>query len=181
MSTDLQGGLQGQRLRIGIVVARFNGFVTSRLLEGARSALAQHGVPDDSVTVASVPGSFEIPLVAKKMAESARYDAVVCLGAVIRGETDHYEYIAGEAAKGISQAGLDAGVPVIFGVLTTDTVEQAIDRAGGENGRFGNGTLQVAAANPDAKLTGGGHRNVGYEAGVSAIEMANLVSSLDSA
>ena len=136
MSTDLQGGLQGQGLKIGIVVARFNGFVTSRLLEGARSALIQHGVLDDSMTVASVPGSFEIPLVAKKMAESARYDAVVCLGAVIRGETDHYEYIAGEAAKGISQAGLDAGVPVIFGVLTTDTVEQAIDRAGGRSFRL---------------------------------------------
>ena len=153
MSTDLQGCLQGLELRIGIVVARFNGFVTSRLLEGARIALVEHGVSDDDVTVVSVPGSFEIPLVAKKMAELGRYDAVVCLGAVIRGETDHYEYIAGEVAKGISQVALDVGIPVIFGVLTTNTVEQAIDRAGGENGRFCDAALRVKVADPAVTAT----------------------------
>ena len=155
MSTELQGGLQGQGLRIGVVAARFNDFITSKLLEGARAALARHGVRDEDVTVARVPGSFEIPLVARKMAESGRHDAVVCLGAVIRGETDHYEYVAGEAAKGIANASVTTGVPVIFGVLTTDTVEQAINRAGGKQG------------------------NSGYNAGVAAIEMANLLRDLD--
>ncbi|HBD85027.1 MAG TPA: 6,7-dimethyl-8-ribityllumazine synthase, partial [Dehalococcoidia bacterium] len=116
-----------------------------------------HGVRDDDVTVASVPGSFEIPLVAKKMAESERYDAVICLGAVIRGETGHYEHVAGEAAKGIANVSVSTGVPVIFGVLTTDTLEQAINRAGGKSG------------------------NNGYHAGVGAVEMANLIRALDTA
>ena len=150
MSEELQGSLQGQGLSVGVVVARFNEFVTAKLLEGARSALANHGVGDEDVTIARVPGSFEIPLVAQKMAESGRYDAVICLGAVIRGETDHYEHVAGEAARGIADAARSTGVPVIFGVLTTDTVEQAVDRAGGKHG------------------------NSGYSAGVAAIEMANL-------
>ena len=155
MSVELQGGMNGEGLRIGIVVATFNEFITSKLLDGARAALARHGVRDDDVSVASVPGSFELPLVAKKLAESGQHDAVICLGAVIRGETDHYEHVAGEAAKGIANAGLNSGVPVIFGVLTTDTLEQAINRAGGKQG------------------------NNGYGAGLAAIEMSNLMRVLD--
>ena len=155
MSVEMQGGTNGEGLRIAIVVANFNDFITSRLLDGARAALARNGVRDDDVTVVSVPGSFELPLVAKKLAESKRHDAVISLGAVIRGETDHYEHVAGEAAKGISSAGLASGVPVIFGVLTTDTLEQAINRAGGKQG------------------------NNGYGAGLAAIEMANLMRVLD--
>ena len=155
MSVELQGGMNGEGLRIGIVVATFNEFITSKLLDGAQAALARHGVRDDDVSVASVPGSFELPLVAKKLAESGQHDAVICLGAVIRGETDHYEHVAGEAAKGIANVGLNSGVPVIFGVLTTDTLEQAINRAGGKQG------------------------NNGYGAGLAAIEMANLMRALD--
>jgi len=155
MSVEMQGGTNGEGLRIAIVVANFNDFITSRLLDGARAALARNGVRDDDVTVVSVPGSFELPLVAKKLAESKRHDAVISLGAVIRGETDHYEHVAGEAAKGITNAGLASGVPVIFGVLTTDTLEQAINRAGGKQG------------------------NNGYGAGLAAIEMANLMRVLD--
>ena len=155
MSVELQGGMNGEGLRIGIVVATFNEFITSKLLDGAQAALARHGVRDDDVSVASVPGSFELPVVAKKLAESGQHDAVICLGAVIRGETDHYEHVAGEAAKGIANVGLSSGVPVIFGVLTTDTLEQAINRAGGKQG------------------------NNGYGAGLAAIEMANLMRALD--
>ena len=155
MSVELQGGMSGEGLRVGIVVATFNEFITSKLLDGAQAALARHGVRDDDVSVASVPGSFELPLVAKKLAESGQHDAVICLGAVIRGETDHYEHVAGEAAKGIANVGLSSGVPVIFGVLTTDTLEQAINRAGGKQG------------------------NNGYGAGLAAIEMANLMRALD--
>ncbi len=155
MSVEFQGGMNGEGLRIGIVVATFNEFITSKLLDGAQAALARHGVRDDDVSVASVPGSFELPLVAKKLAESGQHDAVICLGAVIRGETDHYEHVAGEAAKGIANVGLNSGVPVIFGVLTTDTLEQAINRAGGKQG------------------------NNGYGAGLAAIEMANLMRALD--
>jgi 6,7-dimethyl-8-ribityllumazine synthase len=155
MSVQMQGGTNGEGLRIAIVVANFNDFITARLLDGAKAALARHGVRDDDVTVVSVPGSFELPLVAKKLAESKRHDAVISLGAVIRGETDHYEHVAGEAAKGIANAGLASGVPVIFGVLTTDTLEQAINRAGGKQG------------------------NNGYGAGLAAIEMANLMRVLD--
>ena len=155
MSVEFQGGMNGEGLRIGIVVATFNEFITSKLLDGAQAALARHGVRDDDVSVASVPGSFELPLVAKKLAGSGQHDAVICLGAVIRGETDHYEHVAGEAAKGIANVGLSSGVPVIFGVLTTDTLEQAINRAGGKQG------------------------NNGYGAGLAAIEMANLMRALD--
>ncbi|MCY3544806.1 MAG: 6,7-dimethyl-8-ribityllumazine synthase [Chloroflexi bacterium] len=155
MSVELQGGMNGEGLRVAIVVATFNDFITSRLLDGARVALSRHGVRDDDVSVAYVPGSFELPLTAKKLAESGQYDSVICLGAVIRGETDHYEHVAGEAAKGIANAGFNSGIPVIFGVLTTDTLEQAINRAGGKQG------------------------NNGYGAGLAAIEMANLLRALD--
>ena len=155
MTQEVRGDLRGQGLRVGVVVARFNDFITSRLLDGAKAALSGHGVRDEDITIASVPGSFEIPLTAKKLAGSGRFDAVICLGAVIRGETDHYEHVAGEAAKGISAVALATGVPTIFAVLTTDTVEQAINRAGGKQG------------------------NSGYSAGVAAIEMANLMRALD--
>ncbi len=155
MTREIHGSLNGDGLRVGIVVAAFNDFITSRLLDGAKAALSSHGVRDDDVAVVTVPGSFEIPLVAKKLSESGRYDAVICLGAVIRGETDHYHHVAGEAAKGIANASLSSGVPVIFGVLTTDTVEQAINRAGGKQG------------------------NNGYSAGVAAVQMANLARELD--
>ncbi len=155
MSVELQGGMQGEGLRIGIAVATFNEFITSKLLDGARAALRRHGVRDDDISVVMTPGSFELPLVAKKLADSGQHDAVICLGAVIRGETDHYEHVAGEAAKGIANAAMNSGVPVIFGVLTTDTLEQAINRAGGKQG------------------------NNGYNAGLAAIEMANLMRALD--
>ncbi len=154
MTREVHGSLNGEGLRVGIVAAQFNEFITSRLLEGAKAALSSHGVSDDDVTVAAVPGSFEIPLVAKTMGSSGNFDAVICLGAVIKGETDHYNFVAGEAAKGVANASASTGVPVIFGVLTTDTVEQAINRAGGKQG------------------------NNGYSAGVSAIQMANLIREL---
>ena len=157
MSVELQGGSDGAGLRVAVVVANFNDFITSRLLEGARASLARSGVREDDVTIARVPGAFELPLVAKRLAESGQQDAVICLGAVIRGETDHYEHVAGEAAKGIANAALSSGVPVIFGVLTTDTLEQAINRAGGKSG------------------------NNGYSAGLAAVEMANLTRALDTA
>ena len=157
MTRELRGSLNGDGLRLGVVVAEFNEFITSRLLEGAKTALVSHGVNEDNVTIAWVPGSFEIPLVAREMAQSGQYDAVICLGAVIRGETDHYNYVAGEAAKGVASASVSTGIPVIFGVLTTDTVEQAINRAGGKQG------------------------NTGYNAGVSAVRMVNLMRSLDTA
>ncbi len=155
MSRKVSGSLNGEGLRVGIVVAEFNDFITSRLQEGAVAGLGAHGVRDDDVTIASVPGSFELPLVARKMADSGQYDAVICLGAVIRGETDHYNHVSGEAAKGIANASVSSGVPVIFGVLTTDTVEQAINRAGGKQG------------------------NNGYGAAVAAVRMANLVRAID--
>ena len=155
MTREIQGSLNGDGLRVGIVVATFNGFITSRLLEGAKASLEDYGVRDDDVAVVSVPGSFEIPLVARKMASSGQYDAVICLGAVIRGETDHYNYVAGEAAKGVANASASSGRPVIFGVLTTDTIEQAINRAGGKQG------------------------NNGYSAGIAAIQMANLMRDLN--
>ena len=154
MGNTFQGELSGAGLRIGIAVSRFNEVVTSRLLAGARSALERHGVHEDDVDVAWVPGAFELPLVARKLAASGRYQAVICLGAVVRGETPHFEYVAGAAARGIADAARDTGVPVIFGVLTPNTLEQALERAGGKAG------------------------NKGYDAAVSAIEMANLLRSL---
>ncbi|ACJ33394.1 MULTISPECIES: 6,7-dimethyl-8-ribityllumazine synthase [Anoxybacillus] len=146
-----EGNLVGTGLKIGIVVARFNEFITSKLLSGALDGLKRHGVEEQHIDVAWVPGAFEIPLVAKKMAESKKYDAVITLGAVIRGATSHYDYVCNEVAKGTSHAALSSGVPVIFGVLTTDTIEQAIERAGTKAG------------------------NKGWEAALSAIEMANVM------
>jgi 6,7-dimethyl-8-ribityllumazine synthase len=143
--------------RFAVVVARFNAMVTESLLSGCRDTLARHGVGDDRVDVAWVPGSFEIPVVAKNLASSGHYAAVICLGCVIRGETGHYDHVAGQAASGVLQAGLATGIPVIFGVLTTDTVEQALNRAG---------------------LKGG---NKGSDAALSAIEMVNLVRQLAAA
>ena len=157
MPQNLQGSLNGESLRIAIVVAEFNDFITSRLLEGALGGLSAHGVREDDITVARVPGSFELPLIAAKLAASGQHDAVICLGAVIRGETDHYHHVAGEAAKGIAAASANTGVPVIFGVLTTDTVEQAINRAGGKQG------------------------NNGYGAAIAAVQMANLTRAIDTA
>lgn len=150
MSRVLEGTLDGAGLRVCVVVSRWNEFVTRRLLEGAETVLRERGVADGDVTVAWVPGAFELPTAAKWAAASGRYDAVVCLGAVIRGETAHFEYVAGGAAEGIRQAAQETGVPVIFGVLTVDTVEQALSRAGGKDG----------------------HK--GEEAALAAIEMANL-------
>jgi 6,7-dimethyl-8-ribityllumazine synthase len=152
--TLIEGTLQGAGLRIAIAVARFNSFVTERLLEGALGGLRRHGVAEDAVTVVPVPGSWELPLTATVLVESKRYDAVICLGAVIRGDTPHFDYVAAEAAKGIASAGLRAAVPVVFGVLTTGTLEQAVDRAGGKAG------------------------NKGYDAAVTAIEMATLLQRI---
>ena len=150
-----EGNLVGNGLKIGIIVARFNEFITSKLLSGALDTLKRHGIDEGNIEVAWVPGAFEIPLVAKKMAESNQYDAVITLGTVIRGATSHYDYVCNEAAKGVSAASLSSGKPVIFGVLTTDTIEQAIERAGTKAG------------------------NKGAEAAVSAIEMANLVKAFE--
>lgn len=147
----LEGNLVTQGLKVGIVVGRFNEFIGSKLLEGAKDALVRHGASEDDITVAWVPGAFEIPLVAKKLASSNNYDAVICLGAVIRGATPHFDVVASEVSKGVANVSLETGVPVIFGVLTTDTIEQAIERAGTKAG------------------------NKGFEAGVTAIEMINLL------
>ncbi|RKY63138.1 MAG: 6,7-dimethyl-8-ribityllumazine synthase [Candidatus Latescibacterota bacterium] len=155
MPKVVQGHLKAEGRRFGIVVSRFNEFITTRLLEGALDCLSRHGAKDEDITVLWVPGSFEIPVTAKKLAESGRYDALICLGAVIRGDTPHFEYIASEVAKGTAQVALSTGCPVSFGVLTTDTVEQAIERAGTKAG------------------------NKGWHAALSAIEMADLFSRLE--
>ena len=144
------GKLVGEGLKFGVVVSRFNEFITSKLLDGAQDTLARHGVKEADVDVAWTPGSFEIPLIAKKMAESGRYDAVICLGAVIRGGTPHFDYIASEVSKGIANVSLDTGLPVILGVITADNLEQAIERAGTKSGNYGS------------------------QAALHAIEMANL-------
>ncbi|HPS52502.1 MAG TPA: 6,7-dimethyl-8-ribityllumazine synthase [Phycisphaerae bacterium] len=150
-----QGKLTAQAgVKFAIVVGRFNEFITNKLLGGALDALSRHGVKEEQIEVVWAPGSFEIPVIAKHLAEGGRYDAVVCLGAVIRGGTDHYEYVAAEVAKGIGQVGLSTGKPCIFGVLTCDTVEQAIDRAGAKSG------------------------NKGAEAALAALEMVNLLGEL---
>jgi len=154
MSNQYQGNLIGEGLRIALVVSRFNDFITGKLLEGAKDALSRHGVKQDDIDIAWVPGSFEIPLVAKKMAQTGKYDAVICLGAVIRGGTPHFDYIAAEVSKGIATVGLEAGLPVTFGIITSDTLEQAIERAGSKMG------------------------NAGFNAAVNAIEMANLLKTL---
>jgi 6,7-dimethyl-8-ribityllumazine synthase len=150
-----EGFLSGEGLRFAVVVSRFNEFISSKLLSGAWDCLTRHGAVSENVDVAWVPGAFEIPLIAQRLAVTKRYDAVICLGAVIRGSTPHFDYVSGEVAKGVAKVQLDSGVPVIFGVLTTDTIEQAVERAGTKAG------------------------NKGWDAAVSALEMANLMRSLD--
>ncbi len=151
---DHIGKANGADIRVGLVASRFNGWVTERLVSGARACLSQHGVAPGSVTVSWVPGAFELPLVAWRLAVSGRYHAVICLGAVVRGDTDHYEHVASQAAAGIQRVQLDTGVPVLFGVLTTDTIEQALERAGD------------------------GNENKGFEAALAALEMADLLQQL---
>lgn len=150
MPRELKVEMSGQGLRVAVVVARFNEFVTKRLLEGALESLTRHGVRDDDITLAWVPGSFELPVVAKSFGATGQYDAVICLGAVIRGETDHYEMVANQAAAGISAAGRETGIPTVFGVLTTENMEQAINRAGGKAGNLGSNA--AAAAIETARL-----------------------------
>ncbi len=155
MPRVVEGHLSAAGLKFTIVVSRFNDFITARLLDGAMDALLRHGASDDQITVYRVPGSFEIPLLARKLVDSGQTgDAIICLGALIRGATPHFDYLAAEATKGIASAALEGGVPVLFGVLTTDTIEQAIERAGTKAG------------------------NKGWEAAVSAIEMVNLYRQL---
>ncbi len=150
MPKELQPEMDGKGLRVALVVARFNEFVTRRLLEGAVETLGRHGVSDDDIVLSWVPGSFELPVVAKTLGQTGQYDAVICLGAVIRGETDHYNMVAGQAAAGISAVGRETGVPTIFGVLTTENMEQAINRAGGKSGNLGSNA--AAAAIETARL-----------------------------
>ena len=150
----LEGNLIAQGLKIGIVAGRFNEFIGSKLLSGAIDTLKRHGMDEDAISVAWVPGAFEIPLIAKKMAKSGKYDAVICLGAAIRGATAHFEYVSAEVSKGIASVGLDSEIPVIFGVLTVDSIEQAIERAGTKAG------------------------NKGSEAAAAAIEMVNLIKEI---
>ncbi len=152
--TTFSGQRRGDGLRVAVVCSRFNDLITDRLLAGARDGLVRHGVDEASITVAWVPGAFEIPLAAARLAASGECDAVVCLGAVVRGATPHFDHVAGQCAAGIQRAQLDTGVPVVFGVLTTDTLEQALDRAGGKSG------------------------NKGFEAAAAAIEMADLLRQL---
>jgi 6,7-dimethyl-8-ribityllumazine synthase len=152
--TTFEGKLNGKGMKFALVVGRFNELISSRLYEGALDCLRRHDVDDGDVDVAWVPGAFEMPLVAKRLAAAGGYDAVVCLGAVIRGGTPHFDYVAGEAAKGIAKVSLDTGVPVVFGVLTTDTIEQAVERAGTKGG------------------------NKGWAAASTALEMANLQRAL---
>lgn len=137
MPKFIEGKLNAEGLKVGIIVGRFNSFIGERLLEGALDALVRHGADDNQITVARVPGAFEIPLAAQKMAQSGKYDALICLGAVIRGSTPHFDYVASEVSKGIAHVSLATGVPVAFGVLTTDTIEQAIERAGTKAGNKG--------------------------------------------
>ncbi|WP_026319449.1 MULTISPECIES: 6,7-dimethyl-8-ribityllumazine synthase [Sporomusaceae] len=154
MMKTIEGQLSAQGLRVGIVVARFNEFINSKLLAGALDALKRHGADEDAVDVAWVPGAFEIPMVAQKMAESKKYDAIICLGTVIRGSTSHYDYVCAEVSKGVAHVGLASGVPTMFGVLTTDTIEQAIERSGTKAG------------------------NKGFDAAMAAMEMANLLKAI---
>jgi 6,7-dimethyl-8-ribityllumazine synthase len=154
MSESYEGSLLGKGLKFGLIVSRFNEFFTRKLLDGAQDALLRHGVNEADIDVAWTPGSFEIPLIALKMAQSKKYDAVICLAAVIRGGTPHWEYIASEATKGIARVSLETGVPVINSILTTETLEQAIERAGSKAG------------------------NKGFDAAVSAIETVNLLKSI---
>ena len=144
MATYFEGNLKGDGKKIGIVLARFNSFIAERLLEGALDTLTRSGVAAEAIAVARVPGAYEIPLVALKMAKSGKYDAVICLGVVIRGATPHFDFVANEAAKGIAQASMETGVPILFGVLTTDSIEQAIERAGSKAGNKGSDCAQAA-------------------------------------
>ena len=144
MPKELKGDMNGQGLQIGVVVARFNEIITRKLLDSAIETLTRHGVRDEDITIGWVPGSFELPVVAKTMAKSGRYHAVICLGAVIRGETSHYDMVAGQAAGGINSVALETGVPTIFGVLTTENMEQALNRAGGKSGNMGANTAVAA-------------------------------------
>ena len=150
MPKELSGDLNGQGLRVAVVVARFNELVTRPLLNAAIGTLTRYGVVDDDINVVWVPGAFELPVVAKSLAKTSRFDAIVCLGAVIRGETGHYDMVAGNAARGISQVGVDTGVPTIFGVLTTENMDQALNRAGGKAGNMG--ANAAAAAIETARL-----------------------------
>ena len=150
----LEGKLVAQDMKVGIVASRFNEFITSKLLGGAVDGLVRHGVKEEDITTAWVPGAFEIPLIAGKMAKSGKYDAVICVGAVIRGATSHYDYVCNEVSKGIAQVSLHSDIPVLFGVVTTDTIEQAIERAGTKAG------------------------NKGYDCALSAIEMVNLIQQI---
>jgi len=149
-----EGNLVGKDLSIGIVAGRFNDFIVSKLVDGALDGLKRHGVNENDIELSLVPGAFEIPLIAKKMANSKKYDAIICLGAVIKGSTPHFDYVCAEVSKGVASVSLDSEIPVIFGVLTTDSIEQAIERAGTKAG------------------------NKGYDAAMSAIEMANLLRSI---
>ena len=144
MPNILEGQLTAAGLRVAIVASRFNDFITSKLVGGAVDTLVRHGADDQAIDVAWVPGAFEIPLLAQRLAATGKYDAVLCLGAVIRGATPHFDYVAGEVAKGVGQVGLTAGLPVIFGVLTTDTIEQAIERAGSKAGNKGSDAAMAA-------------------------------------
>jgi len=150
----LEGNYCGKGLKIGIVGSRFNEFIVSKLISGAEDCLVRHGVESDDIALAWVPGAFEIPVIAKKMAESGNYDAVICLGAVIRGATSHYDYVCNEVSKGTAQVSMSTGIPVLLGVVTTDTIEQAIERAGTKAG------------------------NKGYDCAMSALEMTNLIKEL---
>lgn len=154
MANVYEGKISGEGRKFGIVVSRFNDFISDRLLGGALDAMARHGTSDKDIDIVKVPGAFEIPLLAKKMAETNRYDAIICLGAVIRGATPHFEYVSAEVSKGIATVSLESGVPIIFGVITTDTLEQAIERAGSKSG------------------------NKGWAAAVAAMEMADLVRQI---
>ena len=155
MSKVFEGNLTGKGRKFGIVISRFNEFVSARLLEGAMDCLRRHGTKDDDVTIAWVPGAFDIPAVAKRMGSSGKVDAVLCLGTVIRGATAHFDYVAAEAAKGIAHAGMDTGVPTVFGIVTADNLEQAIERAGSKAG------------------------NRGWDAARSAMELADLYDQMD--
>ena len=154
MGKNFEGQLLGKGLKFGLVVSRFNDFITTKLLEGAQDALVRHGVRQEDIDIARVPGAFEISLIAQRLAQTKKYDAIVCLGAVIRGGTPHFEYIAAEVTKGIAKVGLDTGLPVTFGIITADTLEQAIERAGTKQG------------------------NKGFDAAVDAIEMASLLKGI---
>lgn len=154
MPKTIQGDLSAKGIKVGIVAARFNDFITARLVDGAMDGLLRHGATETDIELVRVPGAYEIPLAAQRMARSKKYDVVISLGAVIRGATPHFEYVSGEVSKGVAAVSLETGVPVIFGVLTTDTIEQAIERAGTKSG------------------------NKGWDAALSAIEMANLMKQL---